>query len=82
MPGNLNIIGPQVRRLRCERELTQEMLVGRLATVGWNISRGTLAKIEGRVRGVTDREVQYLAQALRVEIPILYPQNTAAQKHR
>ena len=82
MSGTLNIVGPQVRRLRCEQELTQEMLVGRLATAGWDLTRGTLAKIEGRVRGVSDRELQMLARALRVEIPDLYPQSPTARRRR
>ncbi|MEW6991592.1 helix-turn-helix domain-containing protein [Colwelliaceae bacterium 6441] len=40
--------------------------------IGWNISRGTLAKIESKVRRVTDSEVKLLAMALKVKIERLY----------
>jgi hypothetical protein len=40
--------------------------------LGWNISRGTLAKIESQVRGVTDFEVVLLAKALKVKVNDLY----------
>ena len=40
--------------------------------IGWNISRGTLAKIEAQVRRVTDDEVAFLAKALKVDISELY----------
>jgi len=40
--------------------------------VGWNISQGTLAKVEAQVRRVTDSEVALIAEALGVEITELY----------
>lgn len=68
----MNIIGPQVRRLREQNHMTQEELTARCNLLGWNISRGTLAKIEAQVRRVTDEEVGLLAEALKVEIPELF----------
>src|SRR5262245_61692988 len=42
-----NIVGPQIRALRVERGLTQPMLAAKCHLLGWDLSRKTLAKIEG-----------------------------------
>ncbi len=68
----MNIIGPNVGSLRDQQHLTQEQLVARCNLLGWDISRGTLAKIEARVRRVTDQEVFLLAAALKVPIHQLF----------
>ena len=68
----MNVVGPRVRSIRESKKLTQEELTARCNVLGWNISRGTLAKIEAQVRGVSDAEVVHLAKALRVRIADLY----------
>ena len=68
----MNVIGPQVKRLREQNNMTQEELTAQCNLLGWNISRGTLAKIESQVRRVTDSEVALMAEALKVEISELY----------
>jgi transcriptional regulator with XRE-family HTH domain len=68
----MNVIGPQVKRLREQKNMTQEELTAQCNLLGWNISRGTLAKIEAQVRRVTDSEVALMAVALKVEISELY----------
>lgn len=70
----MNIVGPKVRKIRETQGLTQEELVVRCNLLHWDISRGTLAKIEARVRRVTDNEVVLLAKALSVLISELYDQ--------
>ena len=67
-----NIVGPQVRRLRDQRGWSQEEFSARLQRQGWDISRGTLAKIEAQVRCVNDEELQRLALALEVRADNLY----------
>ena len=42
------------------------MLAAKCGVLGWDISRGTLAKIESQVRCVTDKELVVLAKALKV----------------
>jgi len=69
---NMNLVGPQVRKIRELQKLTQEALVTRCHILKWNISRSTLAKIESQVRRVTDEEVARLAQVLEVGISELY----------
>ena len=60
------MIGPTLRSLREAEGLTQAELAGRLQIAGWDISRETLAKVESRVRCVTDRELVRFAEALEV----------------
>ena len=68
----MNIIGPKVREIRERQQLTQEELVAKCNLLEWDISRGTLAKIESQVRRVIDEEVVILAKALQVDISELY----------
>ena len=68
----MNIIGPRVRAIRESKNLTQEELAAQCNLLKWDISRGTLAKIESRVRRVTDEEILLLARALKVSVNDLY----------
>ncbi len=68
----MNIIGPRVRTIRESKNMTQEQLAERCQATGWNISRGTLAKIEAQVRRVTDEEVVWLADVLKTSIQSLF----------
>jgi transcriptional regulator with XRE-family HTH domain len=68
----MNIVGKNVKSIREKKGLTQEQLSAKCNVLEWNISRGTLAKIEVKVRRVTDIEVKLLALALKVEIKYLF----------
>lgn len=61
-----NVIGPQVRRLRNRGGLSQAGLAAACQRTGWDISRDTIAKIEGGARWVGDFEVLSLAKVLQV----------------
>jgi len=69
-PGN--IVGAQVRRLRSERGLSQPALAAKCQRLGWDIGRDIIARIEGRVRLVTDSELLFLARALDVPLEELF----------
>ena len=69
----LNIVGPQVRRLRCERGLSQPALAAKCQLLGWDVSRDTIAKIEGQTRWVGDGELVFLARSLGVALEALFP---------
>ena len=56
----MNIVGENVKKIRERNGWTQEQLAAMCHLLEWNISRGTLAKIESNVRDVTDREVKLL----------------------
>lgn len=68
----MNLIGPQIRKLREAQKMTQEDFTARCNVVGLNISRSTLAKIESQVRRVTDEEAALLAKALKVSVDMLF----------
>ena len=67
-----NLVGPVVRKLRDQQGMTQEMLAARCTVMGFEVSRGTLAKIEAELRCVTDKELVILAKALKVGIAELF----------
>ncbi len=68
-----NIVGSQIRKLRDQKNWSQDELAGHLQRAGWDISRGTLAKIEAELRCVNDEELLMLSRALDVSILGLYP---------
>lgn len=68
----MNVVGPNVQRIRQAKGLTQSELVARCNLVELDISRSTLAKIESKVRRVTDLEVWQLSQALSVPVDQLF----------
>lgn len=61
--------------------IDQDDLAARLGRIGWITSENVLSKIEAGFRRVSDEEVVYLAQALRVPIPDLFP-SSAKIRHR
>jgi transcriptional regulator with XRE-family HTH domain len=77
-PKPQNVVGVQVRKLRYQRELTQEAFAAKCNVLGWDISRGALAKIESGVRCVTDAELFVLAKALKIQVGDLYPADERA----
>ena len=66
--GRMNLAGSRVRELRAANGLTQEQLAARCQAFGWDVTRGTLAKIEAGVRRLNDAEVVVLAKCLKVGI--------------
>lgn len=68
-----NFAGSTIRKLRNEQGLTQELLAARCGVAGYEISRGTLAKIEAQIRGIADVELFVIALALGVKMEELFP---------
>ena len=73
MKNRKNIVGPSVRRLRNNQDISQEKLAAKCQLIGWDISREGIAKIESQIRGVSDIELLKLAKALRVHFSVLFP---------
>ena len=69
----LNVVGPQIRKLRSQQGCSQAQLVVKIQIKGWNLSRESLAKIEAKLHKVTDTELLYFADVLRTSVPALYP---------
>ncbi len=77
-----NAVGGEIRKLRDSKGWTQEVLAARCAVAGYDISRGTLAKIEAQIRGISDVEMFVIAKTLGVTIPELFPKDFPAELKR
>jgi transcriptional regulator with XRE-family HTH domain len=73
MTAPLNLVGPQVRKLRIGMNCTQEAFAAKLQVEGWDVSRESLAKLESQFRRVPDCELLFLAKVLGVEVMDLFP---------
>lgn len=71
--ARLNIVGPEVRRLRNASGMSQMQLAATCQRIGWDIERDTISKIEGGRRWVGDFELVHLAKALRTPMVELFP---------
>lgn len=68
-----NIVGPVIRKIRYQRDMTQAMLTARCSRAGWDVGENTIAKIEAQIRCVTDKELVILAKALGIPLEKLFP---------
>jgi transcriptional regulator with XRE-family HTH domain len=73
MTAPLNLVGPQVRKFRIQKNCTHEALAAKLQVEGWDVSRESLAKLEAQFRRVPDCELLFLAKVLGVEVMDLFP---------
>jgi len=62
-----------MQRRRMELGWSQAKLAAECQLIGWDISRGIVAALEGRVRWAGDYEVALLAKVLHIPIAALYP---------
>ena len=69
-PPSRNIIGSRVKaaRLQFDPPLTQDQLSGRLASIGVQLDRVALAKVESGLRCAFDYEVRGFAAVLKVDV--------------
>jgi len=65
-----NICGDQIAKIRSSQDpvLTQELLMAKVQSLGLDIDRAAIAKIETKQRRVYDYEVVIFAKALKVSI--------------
>jgi transcriptional regulator with XRE-family HTH domain len=68
-----NLVGTEVRRKRCEKNWSQERLADECQDMGWNVTRGHIAKIESGEVHVSDVDHLVLAAALDVDMEDLMP---------
>ena len=72
--GNaMNMVGDQVRSLRIAKGMSQQMLSNKLEMLAIYICRGSISRIEEKVRTVTDIELYGLSQVLGVPVEALFP---------
>lgn len=68
-----NVVGPQVRRLRSQKELSQADLARELQLARLDWDRVALAKVESQIKKVSDAELYVLAGVLGVKMEELFP---------
>jgi transcriptional regulator with XRE-family HTH domain len=73
--AEMNLIGNNVKKYRLMRKYTQKQLSAKLETIAVYICRGSIARIEGKTRTVTDIELWGLATVLDVPICDLFDKN-------
>ena len=65
--GNaMNLIGDNVKKLRNERNMSQQSLSNKLELLGVYVCRGSVSRIEDKTRTVTDIELFAIAKVLGV----------------
>jgi transcriptional regulator with XRE-family HTH domain len=75
-----NVIGPQLRRLRNERSLSQTGLAAHCQRKGWDVGRDIIKHIEAQVRAVRDVELIVLASVLGVTPADLLPDRSKSER--
>ena len=80
MKIGLNVVGPQVRKLRNKRGWTQAVLAQKLQLQGWDVSVGSLGKLEAQLRRVPDCELMFLAKVLKADFKDLFPKHASLQE--
>jgi len=70
-----NIIGPNVRKYRLLKNLTQEQLTARIQIKGIDSDRTMLSKIETQIREVLGYEIKAIAESLNIPIEYLFEEN-------
>ena len=71
----LNVVGPQVRKLREQKGWTQDQFAVKLQLVGWDNSQDSVSRLENQSRRVPDLELFVLADVLDTKLDDLFPQN-------
>lgn len=75
-----NVVGPAIRKYRCQRNLTQEALAIKLQMAGLDMDRTAVAKIESQIRSVFDFEMVMIARVLDVHTGKLFPSDSDLRK--
>ena len=73
-PGVSNLLGPVFKRAReqARPKLTQADLAARITTLGLQMDRSTVSRIENQERGINDIELHYFMKALPISPYRLY----------
>lgn len=68
----LNIVGNKVKQYRIERNMSQKDLSEKLETYAIYVCRGSISRIEGHRRTVTDYELKAIAEILDVPVEDMF----------
>jgi len=65
-------IGKNIKDARVAAGLSQEQLSAKLQTLGCDISRGTLAKIEVGIRHLKTSEIKVIKEILKIDYEFIF----------
>lgn len=68
-----NLIGPQVKKLRKAKKLTQKDMAAQMQVLGYEFNDLTILRIEQQTRFVSDFELRALAYYFKIDINELFP---------
>lgn len=68
----MNLIGHNVRKYRIQNKMSQQKLSNQLELLGVYVCRGSVSRIEDKLRTVTDIELFAIAKVLNVKITDLF----------
>ena len=68
----VNIIGPQIKKLRKQEGLSQRQLSEKLELEAVYTCRGSISRIESGLRAVTDIEIAAISKVLGVSVESLF----------
>jgi len=71
----LNVVGPQIRKLREQKGWTQDELAVKAQLFGWDTSRLSVTRLENQERRVPDVELFVFAKVLGVSADDLFPRD-------
>jgi len=67
-----NIIGERIKEARIKAGFSQEDLSSKLETLAIYVCRGSISRIENRVRTITDIEIEGMVKILNVSLDYLF----------
>ena len=70
--NSMNIVGKNIKKIRKDKNVTQEDLCARMQVMGFKLSRSDISKLENGKRFINDIEILGFADALKVSILDLY----------
>ena len=70
--NSMNIVGKNIKKIRKDKNVTQEDLCARMQVMGFKLSRSDISKLENDKRFINDIEIVGFAEALKVSILDLY----------
>lgn len=68
----MNLVGKNIKRLRKQRGMSQQMLSNQLELLGVYVCRGSVSRIEDMSRTITDIELFAIANVLDVSVIELF----------
>jgi len=71
-PGNQNMVGAKIVKIRTSKNIKQKELLARLQVLGVSMTSSSLSRLEGQYRRACDYEILAVSEALNVNVYDLF----------